>query len=227
MTTQTQTARPAKQAAPPRMTQRERSERARGKLLDSAIDLICENGFAGLRMSDIAARAGMTRGAIQHHFEGRDDVVIAILQEVEDRISRGFDRSSIKPDMTIERRLDALIEQFARQAMSPDYLAVLDIWMTTRAEPELKEVVRESMLRASKRFSALWLETFEDQVPAKVIADCRRLVVSVMRGAVFARILVTESRSFKLTVATLKTMARTHMLGAMEAGEDGAGGLDE
>ena len=212
--TQTTTSPPSR----PRMTQRERSARARKMLLDSAIELVYEQGFAALRMSDVAARAGMTRGAIQHHFEGRDDLMLAVLQEVEERIVEGFSESHIRSDMTIEQRLDILIDQFAEQGLSPAYLAVLDIWMTTRAEPGLKDPVREAMLRASKKFRELWIHAFEDQVPQTIIAECRRVVVTVMRGAVFSRLFMTEPRSYNLTIATLKTMVQTHMLNGIKPG---------
>ena len=66
-----------------RRTQAERTARTRGALLAAARDLFAEQGYAATGREDIAARAGVTRGALYHHFASKAEVAEAVLSQVE------------------------------------------------------------------------------------------------------------------------------------------------
>src|SRR5438128_2554854 len=66
----------------PRRTQAERSETTRKQLLDAAIKLIRKNGFGGLRTIEVADLAGVSRGALMHHFPSKHELVVAVLTYV-------------------------------------------------------------------------------------------------------------------------------------------------
>ncbi|HEV7339730.1 MULTISPECIES: TetR/AcrR family transcriptional regulator [Bosea] len=59
-----------------RRTQEERSTETRARLIDATLDLLVERGYALATTSEIAARAGVTRGALNHHFSGKDDLIV-------------------------------------------------------------------------------------------------------------------------------------------------------
>ncbi|MFD8141487.1 TetR/AcrR family transcriptional regulator [Streptomyces sp. NPDC059708] len=54
-------------------------DEARGRAMRAAIALIAEKGTAGLRMSDIADRAGMSTGHILYHFGKKDRLLLEVL----------------------------------------------------------------------------------------------------------------------------------------------------
>lgn len=56
-------------------TQEQRSQQTRIGLLEAASICIGQHGYAGLRLSDIAMQAGVTIGALQHHFLDKDDLM--------------------------------------------------------------------------------------------------------------------------------------------------------
>ncbi len=60
----------------------------RRALLDTARQLFAENGFAGTRTEDVVQRAGLTRGALYHHFRDKEDLFRAVHEEVEDEVIR-------------------------------------------------------------------------------------------------------------------------------------------
>lgn len=195
----------------PRISQRERSSIARAKMIDAAITLICERGFALTTVAEIAAQAGMTRGAIQHHFLGRDELVLAILLEVETRIRHSFEQILVEPERDSRSRIERLIDELGEIGRSSAYLAVMDIWISTRAEPGLRDAVRESVLRSSASYRQLWQRAFASDVPSEIVSDCRRVVVSILRGAVISRIFVSEPKSYAATLDTLKRMVVAFM----------------
>ena len=69
--------------APPRRTQADRSAQTRVALLNAARALFAEKGFAATSRDEIAARAGVTRGALYHHFESKTALALAVVAELE------------------------------------------------------------------------------------------------------------------------------------------------
>lgn len=209
--------RPARERKP-RRTQEERSATARAKLIEAAITLIVEQGFSRTTTAEIASLAGLTRGAIQHHFEGRVELVTTILHDVERRVIDSFTAAAPNPDVPIEERLDILIDGLGAVTRSPTYLAAMDIWFTSRSDPDLREVVLQSMGRYVEHFRQLWQTTFGDEIPEETISDCRRVMVAVSRGLVFSRLISPEKRatSVGLTLDTIKVLLRGHMLAARD-----------
>jgi len=53
---------------------------ARTKLLDAALKVIREKGYAATRVDDICAAAGLTKGGFFHHFKGKEDFAVAAAQ---------------------------------------------------------------------------------------------------------------------------------------------------
>ena len=66
-----------------RETQVARSARTRAALLRAARELFAEKGFAATGREEIARRAGVTRGALYHHFASKTDVAAAVVVELE------------------------------------------------------------------------------------------------------------------------------------------------
>ncbi|MBN9432974.1 MAG: TetR/AcrR family transcriptional regulator [Bosea sp.] len=57
-------------------TQEERTFATRARLVEATLDLLLAKGYAGTTTVDIAARAGLTRGALAHHYAGKDELVV-------------------------------------------------------------------------------------------------------------------------------------------------------
>jgi AcrR family transcriptional regulator len=70
-------------AGTPRETQVARSARTRGALLVAARELFAENGFAATGREEIAERAGVTRGALYHHFASKTELAAAVVEQLE------------------------------------------------------------------------------------------------------------------------------------------------
>jgi AcrR family transcriptional regulator len=66
-----------------RETQAVRSARTRAALLEAARVLFAEKGFAATGREEIAERAGVTRGALYHHFASKTEVAAAVVEELE------------------------------------------------------------------------------------------------------------------------------------------------
>jgi AcrR family transcriptional regulator len=76
-----------------RRTQAERTEATRGALLAAARPLFAERGYADVGTEEIVREAGVTRGALYHHFEGKRELFEAVYEQIEvelaERIAAG------------------------------------------------------------------------------------------------------------------------------------------
>ena len=54
-------------------------ERTRARLIEAATQIIGEKGYDRVTLEEVAARAGMTRGAIYGNFKDRDELILAVV----------------------------------------------------------------------------------------------------------------------------------------------------
>ncbi|HEX4246150.1 MAG TPA: TetR/AcrR family transcriptional regulator [Acidimicrobiales bacterium] len=66
----------------------------RRALLDTARKLFAEHGFHGTRTEEVVQGAGLTRGALYHHFRDKEDLFRAVFEEVEAEVDQLLTRRS-------------------------------------------------------------------------------------------------------------------------------------
>jgi len=76
-------------------TQSERTEATRGALISAGRSLFGERGFAATSIEDLASAAGVTRGALYHHFESKEDLFAAVFEQVEVELMAAAARGSV------------------------------------------------------------------------------------------------------------------------------------
>src|SRR5262245_12868190 len=64
----------------------EQSELTRGALVDAARGLFSERGYAAVSTEEIVQAAGVTRGALYHHFKDKQDLFTAVVEQVEQEV---------------------------------------------------------------------------------------------------------------------------------------------
>ncbi len=69
-------------------TQAERTEATRAALIAAARRLFAEHGYAAVATEQIVKQAGVTRGALYHHFDGKRDLLRAVYEQIEAELAR-------------------------------------------------------------------------------------------------------------------------------------------
>jgi AcrR family transcriptional regulator len=72
------------------MARQVRSQATRRKILDAAIDVFAEVGYAAAGWNTIIDRTGMTKGALYHHFDSKESLASAIIEEGSETILVAF-----------------------------------------------------------------------------------------------------------------------------------------
>lgn len=63
-----------------RRTQAERSSATQAAVLEAALAVMLERGYLGLRIAEVARRAGVSRGALMHHFPTRNELATRAIE---------------------------------------------------------------------------------------------------------------------------------------------------
>ena len=79
-------------SAPPAPGRQRRKEARPQELLDAALDLFVEKGFAATRSEEVATRAGVSKGTLYLYYPSKEDLLKEVVrQNVVNRIVRGVD----------------------------------------------------------------------------------------------------------------------------------------
>jgi AcrR family transcriptional regulator len=66
----------------PRRTQAERSETTRRAIVEAAAKRMTRDGIARTTLDDVADDAGVTKGALYHHFASKDDLIVSVIDSM-------------------------------------------------------------------------------------------------------------------------------------------------
>ncbi|MEU6642220.1 TetR/AcrR family transcriptional regulator [Saccharomonospora sp. NPDC046836] len=96
------------------------SESTRAALVDSAVLLFTERGYAGTSLEEIARRARVTKGALYHHFAGKQAVFEAAFDAVETEVKGRLEKILSGPEKPWDRALNGL-RAFISSCLDPAY----------------------------------------------------------------------------------------------------------
>jgi AcrR family transcriptional regulator len=81
----------------------EQSDATRSALLRVARELFTTNGYAATSTTEIAERAGVTRGALYHHFAAKDDLFRAVFEQLEAEVAERVAREALAGSDPLEQ----------------------------------------------------------------------------------------------------------------------------
>ena len=130
-----------------RVPKQDRSRATRQRLLEAAVACLAEHGWAGSTVSVVAERAGVSRGAAQHHFPTREDLFTAAVEYVAEERSTAL-RALFPEGAAGDRRavVSALVDLYT----GPLFRAALHLWVAASNEDQLRPRVTELEARVGR-----------------------------------------------------------------------------
>lgn len=173
---------PRAAARKPRRTQAMRSDEMRGRILDAAFVVLKERGFAGLTTPEVAQRAGVSRGALVHHFPSKLDLVTAAMEHVFGialadglRLAESA-RHSGNPAAALLKDTQAFF-------FSDCFAVGLDMLLAGGKDPALKDTAVAVVHNYRRPVERQWLAVIEELgLGAELSEDLLLLTVSLVRG---------------------------------------------
>jgi AcrR family transcriptional regulator len=169
-------------------TQAQRSERTRELLLTATIECLLELGYTGTTVQEVCRRAGLSRGAQQHHFATKAELMTHALEYLVGKLSDQV-RDSVReladdPDR-VAKAIDLLWDSFSGDLST----AALELWVAARTDAELRATLLpmdRALGRATRAlYGELGWRTGDDgitTVPAERLDTLFWLTVNLTRG---------------------------------------------
>jgi AcrR family transcriptional regulator len=124
-------------STPVRQPQQDRSRATRQHLLEASIQCMAELGWAGTTVALVAERAGVSRGAAQHHFPTREDLVAGLIGHMSEVRTDEIDaaRTTLQSG---RRRTEAVLTVLVNLYNGPLFRAALHLWVAAAADEALR-----------------------------------------------------------------------------------------
>jgi AcrR family transcriptional regulator len=175
-------------ARPERRTHAERSADTRARIIEAVVECIAEIGFTRTTAVEIAQRAGVTWGAVQHHFGGKDGILLAVLEDSFTRFAARFE--DFPPEgLALEERVSGFVDRAWEHFRSPHYRSTFEILLNHLAAREARDEP-SLQIRMLEAMDALWQRVFSDApLPRRSRIPLERYTIAVLSGLASGRVL--------------------------------------
>lgn len=127
--------------------QQDRSRATRQRLLESTIECLATRGWGATTVSEVAEHAGVSRGAAQHHYPTREDLITGALDHMFDsRMAAVRELARELPDGP--GRTEAVLAELVTYFTGPLFKAALQVWTAAAAD----EVLRARVVPLEAKF---------------------------------------------------------------------------
>ncbi|WP_245788485.1 TetR/AcrR family transcriptional regulator [Amycolatopsis marina] len=149
-------------------------------MLDATIECLVDVGYARTSMQEICARAGVSKGAVQHHFNDKAELMAAAVEHLTDRLKA--QRLAEVDDLPagaerVRTAIDLLWETYSGTLST----AVTELWVAARTDPDLRAAMRP-VDRALGRSVLENIATVAGPVPREKVETLFWLTVNLTRG---------------------------------------------
>jgi AcrR family transcriptional regulator len=179
----------------------DKRERTRARLIAATLEVAEARGLAGATLDAIAARAGMTKGAIYSNFASRADLLVAARASKSIALA-GLSAEGPVPLMALAEQLVTAIERARAEArFLGEYLA------HAIADPELGKQVAADYERQFGEMGAAIAKAYGDSlgVPAK---DLPVIVQSMSLGFLYQSLLTPQAVTRETVMSAFRLLAR-------------------
>ncbi|HWK45485.1 MAG TPA: TetR/AcrR family transcriptional regulator [Stellaceae bacterium] len=197
----------------PRRTQEERSHETRRLLLAATIQALFEHGYSRATTAEIANRAGVSRGALNHHFDSKEDLVV---QAVEWQLTAATAEISAlamrlkEGRLTVSDFLDELWVRFSGEL----FLVTIEHVAEARHNPLLHKRLVPIVHDFHAELDRIWRHFFaKSGIPARELETAFNATLCLLRGMGFQSVLRPDPAYFQ----RLLTYWKTHVSAMLNA----------
>jgi AcrR family transcriptional regulator len=175
------------------MTRVRNPEQTRLVIVQSTIDALAQVGYAGTTTVEVQKRAGVSRGALLHHFASRADLLAAAVQEIGARRHADMvDGNARLADRVVS--LNEALVMLRRSFSSVTYCVEQELWSAARTDVELRRSVQPVEQRLGRQMKS-GLDRLFGVVPEIDRSTVIQLAVTFVRGLAATDTLRTRARS--------------------------------
>jgi AcrR family transcriptional regulator len=181
-----------------RVPKQDRSRATRQRLLEAAVSCLAEHGWAGSTVSVVAERAGVSRGAAQHHFPTREDLFTAAVEYVAEERSTAL--RALFPDGAAGDR-HAVVAALVDLYTGPLFRAALHLWVAASNEEQLRPRVTELESRVGRETHRIAVDLLAADESLPGVRETVQGLLDMARGLGLANLLTDDAARRERVVA--------------------------
>ncbi len=144
----------------PESWQAQKSASTRNQIVEAAIEAFVSLGYANTTTTHIAQIAGLSRGAMLHHFPSKMDIVEAAVEYLHNKRLTAFRRSATQLPEDADR-VKLAVEAYWKHVQHPMFVAFFELSVAARTDDELRKI----LVPVQKEFAATWYQMAKDLFP--------------------------------------------------------------
>lgn len=188
-----------------------RSRRTREKLLEAATLLLVERGYGGWRFADVAAEAGVSLGALTHHYPDKATLLIALTEAICERsLAAGLAaaRAAEASDDIVRDLLNALRAAY----FTTDYDALREIGNAVHSNKAIFPQIEPGLTAYRTTVNEAWLAAFSRQgYSATQARTVFEISVNMVRGMAAHATWRPDQHAADALIQNWIAMARSHL----------------
>jgi AcrR family transcriptional regulator len=141
-----------------RQTQEERRRQTQAAILAASIGLLTEKGYAGFSASRVAARAGVSRGAQEHYFPKKVDLIAAATQHAMNEAVAHAQALAARATRSADPVAQFLMDS-QHFFFNPLYRAMVESMIAARSDRALARVCYPIVRQARITLNKIWIDT--------------------------------------------------------------------
>jgi AcrR family transcriptional regulator len=173
-----------------------RTAETRSRVIEAVIESIGEVGYQRTTSAEIARRAGVTWGAVQHHFGGKEGLLIAVVEYSFNRFAERLD--DIPPEgVSLEKRAGLFIDRAWEHFGSALYRSTFEILLDQMGGADAGESPdwQREMFRA---WNGVWMRLFGDsQLSRHRQLALQHFTISALSGLASTLMLAEEDTQLR------------------------------
>lgn len=176
-----------------RRPQQDRSRLTRRRLLDATVDSLAQVGWTATSVAMVAARAGVSRGAAQHHFPTRESLFEAAVDHIGRQRLAELKRAAVELPSG-PARTEAVLTALVATYTGPLFRAALQVWTAASSEPALRVQLIPLEAELGRQAHALAVELLGVDESVAGVRETVQATLDLARGLGLADVLHDDSR---------------------------------
>lgn len=192
------------------------------RILKAALTVVANNSISGTRMHLIAREAGMSSANLHYHFETKDELLTALIQDVQQYFRVRRNDALTDCEDTLEGYLRAFFLNKRDQILlGPDYDKVeFDYWVTAQSDEKIRRLLQENFGAWHAHLVSV-IQQYRPSLPDQKAALVAHSMMSMMKGGTMQYLL---DQNFDLDAYFELCLAQTLYSIDGPPAERGAGG---
>lgn len=177
----------------------------RTRLLDASVEVMRARGYPGFRTELVAHTAGVSRGALLHHYPRKRDLILAVHEHLyQQAMTSSIETARAATDQSTI--IDEMLKDAESFFLGDHFFSVLSIIISASTEPDIKTEILDASRNARLPIEAAWAASMSQFMPRPLAEMLVYMTFNIVRGYAMRTLWEDDPARYAEMIATWKSM---------------------